>query len=259
MPQGWRPEGLPPNPPRPRGDAARRHPLRHAGAARLECLRVGAFRRALAAGVGLMAEGKSLAPRRAGRGRRACAVGPAEYRRHLRPSPLGASLRAHSIARFGSHSGGRPSGPRVARCRRERSWRWRLLRCGCFCSIDRREFGGSPQRHSRSVASSINSDTAECSTNGRSRRDFLAGQRRALENAGRTQGFHLSFGNTHRHVVVRHQRHIAGPARRSRSTTVIREQVEFRPVTHSNNGRENRCLVDVSSKARTASGAFRRT
>src|SRR5579883_47266 len=54
-------------------------------------------------------------PRRAGRGRRAGVVGPPESWRHLRPSPLGASLRAVAAAGHGRDAG-RPAARELMAC-----------------------------------------------------------------------------------------------------------------------------------------------
>ena len=132
MPPGWRPEGLPPNPSPPEVSRADGHPLRHEDAARVECLRAGAVRGDLAGGL-RSAGGRQVArSRRSGHRRRPRLVGIAQYRRHLRASPLGTLLRARAAARHGRT--GRRAGTRESPGYRLR-WRRRWSRSGSFWCV----------------------------------------------------------------------------------------------------------------------------
>ncbi len=105
MPQGWRPAGLPTNPLAP--EVTRESVIRYDTdvAARIECLRIRSFRDDVTAGHRPSGGGQVALPRRVGLTGRAGVVGSPEYRRHPRPSTLGASFRALAPAGVGCDAG----------------------------------------------------------------------------------------------------------------------------------------------------------
>ena len=133
MPQGWRPEGLPPNPPAP--EVTRESVIRYdTDVPRgLNAYVLAAFRGDIAAGHRPSGDGQVALAWRAGLTCGAGVVGSAEYRRHPRPSTLGAALR--TLATAGDRPRCWPPGCPTAHGsrRHRRAWHWWWRRRGSAC------------------------------------------------------------------------------------------------------------------------------
>ena len=151
MPQGWRPEGLPANPPAPEVTPRTVVPYDTRVPRGLDLYAMAHFAAAVPMTVGLMAAGDDPAACGGGRRSRAGPLGPAESRRDLRASPLGLALRVAEAAGDGRG----PGDPAARRPLAPPALAGLLLAvlASWLCLLAyRRQFDGSPQSPGRLIA-----------------------------------------------------------------------------------------------------------
>ena len=99
MPQGWRPAGLPANPPAAGVTRRRFIPYDTTVPRGLNVYAFVNFVMALVLAVGLLAAGKTMGRGGLAASRGACALGASEYRRHLRAPAVGSGFRVACACR----------------------------------------------------------------------------------------------------------------------------------------------------------------